>query len=128
MSEIRPTCINHGCDKPVAHTGRRYRPYCSSCHVAGYGKQKFKENVVPFKTGKCSNQDGHLGFECPVDYNKAPWAIGSTEIDHSDGNHLNNIIDNCEELCSMCHKQKGKLNGDFKKQNRYNYNKVTINS
>ena len=128
MSNNRPTCLNHNCDTPVTHTGVRYRPFCSSCHAAGIGQTKFKENVIPFKTGKCSNQDGHLGFDCPIDYKKAPWAIGSTEVDHSDGDHLNNTIDNCEELCSMCHKQKSKLSGDYKnnqggKYSRYEYKK-----
>lgn len=57
-----------------------------------------------------------MGFKCAIDYKKAPWAIGKTEIDHKDGNHLNNVPKNCEELCPMCHKYKGMLTGDYKNQ------------
>lgn len=121
--ELRPKCINHGCDKQVTHSGSRWRPHCARCHKAGYGAQTLAEGVIAFKTGKCSNQDGHLGFKCAIDYNAAPWAIGQTQVDHIDGNHLNNTPKNCDELCDMCHTYKGKLMGDFKKQNRYAYNK-----
>lgn len=113
---FRPKCLNYGCNKPVTHSGARYRPVCSHCHQAGYGKHDYREGVTPFRTGKCGNQDGHMGFKCAIDYKKAPWAIGKTEIDHKDGNHLNNVPKNCEELCPMCHKYKGMLTGDYKNQ------------
>tara|TARA_B100000886_G_C20396130_1_gene480449 strand:- start:733 stop:1134 length:402 start_codon:yes stop_codon:yes gene_type:complete len=119
--EMRPTCINHGCDYQVAHSGTRWRPVCSRCHQAGYGKGTYREGVTPFRTGKCSNQKGHLGFTCPIDYEKSSWVIGHTQIDHVDGNHLNNITENCQELCDICHKEKGKRNGDFKEQYKYKY-------
>jgi hypothetical protein len=122
-TEIRPTCLNHGCNKPVAHSGTRYRPVCGHCHQAGYGKHAFAEGVTPFRQGTCNNQDGHLGFTCAIDYDKAPWAKGKTEIDHIDGNHLNNTLENCVELCPLCHTYKGMLTGDFKNQNRYHYKK-----
>jgi hypothetical protein len=114
---LRPTCINHGCNRPVANSGARYRPVCSHCHCAGYGKHPYSKGVTPFRTGKCSNQSGHLGFKCPINYKKASWAIGRTEIDHIDGNHLNNTSKNGQELCPMCHRFKGMLTGDYKNQN-----------
>lgn len=113
---MRPKCINHGCDKPVAHSGARYRPVCGHCHKAGYGKHEYAYGVLPFRTGVCANQDGYLNFPCAIDYDKAPWAVGKTEVDHVDGNHLNNTIKNCVELCPMCHKYKGMLTGDYKNQ------------
>lgn len=118
-----PTCLNIGCDRPCAHSGARYRPFCSHCHIAGYKKTPLRDGVTSFKTGKCSNSDGHLGFVCGWDYKKAPWAIGNTQIDHIDGNHLNNHPDNADELCDICHRYKGILNGDYKIQNKYTYNK-----
>ena len=117
----RPVCVNHGCDRLVTSSGTRYRPFCSSCHKAGYDSgKKFTYGILPFRTGKCTN-DGFLGFECSIDYDKAPWAIGITEVDHMDGNHMNNSLRNVVELCPMCHKQKTKLFGDFKNQNRAEY-------
>jgi len=120
----RPTCINHGCNRLVDWSGTRYRPVCGMCSKAGWGSDrgfKYPPGVTPFRTGYCSNHDGHLGFVCPIDYEKAPWAIGLTQIDHIDGNHMNNVIENADELCTICHPQKGKLNGDFKKNNVYDY-------
>jgi hypothetical protein len=116
-NDLRPTCINYGCNRLVANSGTRYRPVCGHCHRAGYGKHPYSEGVTPFRTGKCSNQTGYLDFECPIDYDRSPWAIGRTEIDHIDGNYLNNTPENGQELCSMCHRHKGMLTGDYKNQN-----------
>jgi len=119
MLPIRPTCLNHGCDKLVAHCGSRWRPFCGRCHKVSYGQGDYAYGVKPFKTGYCSNQKGILKFPCPIDYKKAKWAIGKTEIDHIDGNYYNNTIENCLELCKLCHLYKGMLSGDYKVQNKY---------
>ena len=117
--EKRPTCINHGCNEPVtfSHTDingkKRWRVHCWRCQKASYGARPHAPGVTPFKTGKCSNADGHLGFECPIDYDKAEWMIGVTEVDHKDGDYFNNDESNLDELCPCCHKQKSKLHGDF---------------
>ena len=111
---FRPICVNHGCEKPVAYDGKRWRVHCGHCQKASFGGQPHAKGVTPFKVGKCSNKDGHLGFQCLVKWTKVPkWAKGMTEIDHKDGNHLNNSIENLEELCPICHKLKGQLNGDM---------------
>ena len=115
---FRPVCINHGCTKPVtfSHTdadgNKRWRVHCSHCQKASYGGQDHAPGVTPFKTGFCSNDDGHLGFTCAIDYDKAPWAIGMTEVDHKNGDCTDNRVENLDELCPMCHKRKGRLAGD----------------
>lgn len=120
MGDDRPICINEGCGKPVTFSrtdkeGRKkWRVHCGHCQGASYGRHPHRPGVKPYKTGKCSNQDGHLGFVCPIDYNKAPWAVGYTEIDHKDGNHLNNTHENADELCKICHNRKSRENGDLK--------------
>ena len=116
FKSTRPTCINHGCDKPVTHSGTRYRPVCGTCHKIGYSSGDYPFGVMPFRTGKCQNIDSLLGFPCAINYAVAAWAIGLTEIDHIDGNHLNNTPGNAIELCPMCHKKKGMLAGDYKLQ------------
>ena len=118
---IRPTCANWGCDKPVAHSGQRYRPLCVRCHRIGYTTNIYPPGITPFKKGYCSNSDGHLSFTCSINYRGSPWAKGLTDIDHSDGNHLNNHPSNLDELCCLCHKHKGILQGDYKKQGVYSY-------
>jgi hypothetical protein len=117
---MRPICINHGCNEPVAYSRQNYdgsyrwRPHCSHCQAASYGKWPHRPKVNPFKKGKCSNQKGHLGFVCPTRFKLLPPnAKGITEIDHIDGDHTNNDPSNLQELCVICHKIKGQLAGDF---------------
>lgn len=116
----RPTCINHGCDQPAMvnridkQGNTRWRIHCSHCQPASYGKWPHREGVTPFKTGRCSNVDSHLGFKCPVKWTKIPKdAKGMTEIDHRDGDSSNNHPENLDELCPICHKIKGQRSGDY---------------
>jgi hypothetical protein len=124
---MRPICINHGCNKPVTYSHKdtngnpRYRIHCGHCQKASYGGWPHAPGVTPFKTGKCSNTDGHLGFGCMIKWTKIPdWAKGMTEIDHIDGDHTNNDPGNLDELCPICHKLKGQLSGDFNNQKHLN--------
>jgi hypothetical protein len=118
---FRPICINHGCEKPVTFShknekgNRRWRIHCGHCQGASYGRQPHAKGVTPYKTGKCTNVDGHLGFLCWQNWGLIPMEFkGRTEVDHKDGDHTNNNLDNLDELCGPCHKYKGQLSGDFK--------------
>jgi hypothetical protein len=117
---MRPTCCNHGCSNGVCcSTGKlsdpnpRYRPVCSHCQGANYGKHPYAVGVTPFVTGQCSNSDAHLGFECWTDFAKMPEDFkGRTQIDHQDGDPHNNELENLDELCVSCHAYKSQRNGD----------------
>ena len=120
MSTDQPVCINHGCKTPVTYTSvsksgqKRWVVMCGSCARASQGRGPWKAGVTPWKTGRCSNQDGHLGFSCTVNYKKNPHFEGMTEVDHKNGDHTDNRKSNLDELCPMCHKLKGKLAGDYR--------------
>lgn len=120
---MRPTCINQGCDHPVAFSSiykngtRRWRPVCWRCHQASYGKRKLDEGVVAVKKDYCENIDGRFGYKCTT-YIPYPGAL---EMDHIDGNRENNIESNIQTLCKVCHSYKGHMNNDYKK----NKNKLT---
>ena len=122
---FRPKCINHGCNKPVTFShkdeqgNKRWRVHCSHCQAASYGKWPHSPGITPFKTGRCSNSDSHLGFACAINYNKAPWAKGMTEVDHKNGDCTDNRVKNLDELCPMCHRLKGRLAGDFNGYKNY---------
>jgi len=137
MNNTRPTCINHGCNTHVipmrgkiSDANPRWRVHCGDCQKASYGGKPHKPGVTPFKTGKCSNTDGHLGFDCPVNWNGLPvWSKGLTEVDHVDGDFTNNNLDNLDELCSICHQLKGQWSGDFDNTRKNNNDcvKITVN-
>jgi hypothetical protein len=135
----RPTCINHGCEKPVmaasctnkeAELTNNWRIHCGNCQKASYGGTNLAEGVTSFKTGRCSNIDGHMrmangdkvGFKCCMNWDKLDKTFhtwkpsGITEIDHIDGNPSNNDPNNLQELCSFCHKVKGQLAGDYNRR------------
>jgi len=118
--EIRPRCINYNCTKPVVWSGQRWRPWCDPCFQAGRGKRAYPEGVTPFRKGCCSNKDGHLGFNCYVDWARvaAAGARIKTVLDHKDGNHLNNTAANVQELCEPCHSEKSRRHDDYR-PNRY---------
>ena len=65
IKEMRPTCINHGCDYQVAHSGTRWRPVCSRCHQAGYGKGTYREGVTPLEQVNVQIKQDILDLHAP---------------------------------------------------------------
>lgn len=116
--EFRPVCINTGCNKLVAAQKkevsghRRWKPVCSHCSNAQRGAQEYADGVIPFRTGTCSNTESRLGFPCPTNHDLLPKGMFFTELDHIDGNHINNVQENVQELCVMCHKIKTRIYGE----------------
>ena len=118
---MRPICINLGCGKPVAvmegsihDDNPRWRVHCGHCQAASYGKWPHRSGVTPFKTGLCSNIDSGLGFPCLIrwDLTTDDYSV-ATEVDHKNGNPADNRPENLQELCPICHREKGKRQGDY---------------
>lgn len=118
-----PICINYNCEKYVEmQTGHKSpKSQCGHCAKASRkllyeNKFEFAKDVIPFKTGICSNVD------CPVDLKKIKehCMFFVTELDHIDGNPWNNIPDNVQELCAICHKDKSIKCGDLNSYKRNN--------
>lgn len=114
-----PICINNGCNKNVAvrHWSAQGDPSlkteCSRCSGARI-KNKTIDGIIFHKKKYCENKDGTLGFICPMDKNRyAEFPTDIYHMDHLDGNHHNNLLDNLKTLCAICHTRKGKENGDF---------------
>jgi len=114
-----PNCINKGCKNTVAirHWSVQGDPSlkseCSRCSNARI-KNKNIEGVIFHKKNYCENKDKILGFICPMDkdrYSEFPSDI--YHMDHLDGNHHNNDLNNLKTFCAICHTRKGKESGDF---------------
>ena len=119
MGKIIPTCINEGCKNIVAirHWSAQGDPSlkteCSRC-AESRRKNKKIDNITFHKKNYCENENGILGFICPMDkdrYNEFPTSI--YHMDHLDGNHHNNSLNNVKTFCSICHTRKGEESGDF---------------
>ncbi len=119
LKEQFPKCANPGCNNTVAiRKGNvkdgtaNFRAVCEPCHR---GRNK-NPNVENIRKGMCSNQDGHLGFECPTDHSKIGYNVkGNFHVDHIDGNRFNNVPGNLIELCAHCHHEKSMRSGDYSK-------------
>ena len=118
---FRPVCINLGCNSYcVPMRGRvgdedvRYRVFCGVCHKNSYMDYPLAEGVTRFKKNRCSNTKSRLGFPCVINWDlvESTGFKLSTEIDHKNGNNIDNRTVNLQELCSVCHKEKSKLAGD----------------
>ena len=113
----QPTCINLNCERLVvySHTkksgDKRWRPVCGRCHLASYGAKPLDEGVVEVKKTYCENIDERLDYKCTA---TIPYK-GALELDHIDGNVLNNVVDNVQTLCKVCHSYKSHKSNDFKK-------------
>lgn len=119
-----PVCINNGCNKEVAirHWSAQGDPSlkteccrCSRSRIKGTPLA----GIVFHKKDYCENKDSILGFTCPMDpdrYSEFPSDI--YDMDHLDGNHHNNTLENLVTICKVCHARKGKEGGDFNSQKK----------
>lgn len=76
---------------------------------------------LKYRKDYCENVDGRLGFVCtftaPTPAQLEATGLDATylgwlQVDHKDGNHLNNNPKNLQTLCACCHNIKTYQNGD----------------
>ena len=127
-----PKCVNDGCTKDVVV--REWKNWsikseCTSCIDCRKNKKYIIQNnkkiikkgskrsiindIIIHKKDFCENFNSHLGFKCPV--NKEEWSdfAESLDLDHLDGNHMNNTPINVKTYCKLCHNRKSKQTGDW---------------
>ena len=126
---IRPRgiCSEEGCKLKQMYNGksvrkdgtvsRTWKKLCPKHHNIKYqmGDWQYKQHREEF----CENQDGRLGYKCT---GKIVWE-GQLDVDHIDGNHENNDIENLQTLCKSCHAFKTWLYKDW--ENRTNKEVIT---
>ena len=136
--ENRPRCSSPECARPCDIISTRkdgsplYRKICKTCHssktASKHGLKNLKEVVAmnagfdnptdyansthPYRRHRkdfCENIDGRLGYVC----DSVIRMSAQLEVDHRDGNHLNNDPNNLQTLCKMCHTFKTYANKDY---------------
>ena len=108
-------CIVDGCNKLGQHLGQyrkngsvRRRATCSKHHGIQYNLNGWEHRQ--HRKTDCENKDGRLGFECKAVIIDPDWQL---DVDHIDGNHKNNNINNFQTLCRNCHAIKTRDNKDY---------------
>jgi len=115
-----PICVNDGCNNDVIVREWKYWSFkseCSRCTQARKNNKKI-DGVKIHKKNYCENLNGQLGFKCPVTASTIQESIkawkeyrASLDLDHADGDHLNNNPDNVKTYCKLCHNRKSKNTG-----------------
>lgn len=108
--DIQGICVLCGINKQVSRGGKNYRPTCSGCHNERRGLKRnhyAKITARPYKKHKKS-QCEVCGF--------VPVHPCQLDVDHIDGDHSNNAIENLMTLCANCHRLKTFINKDWDKE------------
>ena len=121
-----PICINHGCNSPVCVREWKYWSFKSECGTCQKkrtdGQYTLNEDgeriiitkgreIVIHRREYCENE-GELGFPCPVPRDGWIGFGNSLDLDHLDGNHENNTPENVKTYCKLCHGRKSIECGD----------------
>ena len=115
-----PTCVNIGCTRTVMVRDWKnwsIKSECGTCNKARLTgvMGKAMAGITIHKKQYCENVDGRLGWTCPV--SMAVWMTGmwsgTLDLEHKDGDHYNNVPENVDTNCKMCHHKKSELAGDF---------------
>ena len=110
-----PLCVNEGCNNDVVVREWKYWSFKSECGRCINARKKGLKipGIKIHKKDFCENKDGHLGFLCPVKTNLWKDYLESLDLDHLDGDHMNNTPDNVKTYCKLCHNRKSKETGDW---------------
>lgn len=104
---IQGVCVLCNRNKQTVWPAGKYRPVCGGCDNERRGlsrnhwSRKKERPYLIHRKGVCEL----CGF--------VPVRICQLDVDHIDGNHNNNEIDNLKTLCANCHRLKTYLNRDW---------------
>lgn len=72
-------------------------------------KKNSTHRYLKYRGDHCENTDGRLGFVCTSTIH---W-IGMLDVDHKNGNHLDDDPSNLQTLCKCCHAYKTNIDKDY---------------
>lgn len=107
-STVRGFCVKCG-NNPQKRLGKlKFRPLCSQCDKREYSLESSKKSKRKYLKKKRRPYREHVGTHCTTCGFK-PQHICQLDVDHIDGNHENNSIENLQTLCANCHRLKTHL-------------------
>ena len=109
-----PKCLNTGCNGNVLVREWKYWSFKSECSTCTSARKKgiTRPGIIQHKKSFCENEDGQLGWVCPVPRDGWIGFENSLDLDHLDGDHHNNVPSNVKTYCKLCHGRKSIINGD----------------
>jgi hypothetical protein len=109
-----PKCLNTGCNGNVLVREWKYWSFKSECSTCTSARKKgiTRPGIIQHKKSFCENEDGQLGWVCPVPRDGWIGFENSLDLDHLDGDHHNNVPSNVKTYCKLCHGKKSLINGD----------------
>ena len=107
MPRTQGTCQNPGCGNMQHHVStnkkgvKYYRNICGPCHYSRLGIQgwEYKNHRKDYCENARGKYRGWLGVPCDI----TAFPKRFLQIDHLDGDHDNNELDNLMTLCPTCH-------------------------
>ncbi len=105
-STVRGPCVLCGKNPQKMKGGGKFAPLCSGCDRRRFGrspsdkadrKRRVDEKRRPYRL--------HVGDKCER-CGFVPEHICQLDVDHKDGNHSNNAVENLQTLCANCHRLK----------------------
>ena len=115
--KIIPECVNVGCTREAAIRDVKasgnisFHNMCSRCKRQHEAGESLDDGITNIRKNVCENSDGHLGWDCPVEYEEHESYLFI--LDHIDGAHTNNDPKNLQNLCRFCDAEKSKKSGDW---------------
>jgi hypothetical protein len=117
---VLPSCVNSNCIRPVMVRDWKnwsIKSECGTCYkarVSGFVGSAMA-GITIHKKEFCENVDGRLGWKCPVP--SEAWKnldmLNALDLEHLDGDHFNNVCENVDTICKLCHGKKSVMNNDF---------------
>jgi len=121
MSDVCPKCNKY--KRELRNKNGKRRPLCVRCRKGPDKHEKMvKDNYNKHK--KKYIQNNHIRRRPYIIHKKSvcerckfiPEHKSQLDVDHIDGNHKNNNIDNLQTLCANCHRLKTAQTEQKKKQ------------
>ena len=112
---IRRECDTEGCKSQQRKKHKRldgtqcYSKYCSRCERIMYSGEVLK-GVYRSESGEAKFDYRSVKSDTCT---KCGWVADDKcqlDVDHIDGDHSNNSLDNLQTLCANCHRLKTKIN------------------